>query len=129
VIDIGNRGLKLWIPGHPVPQPRMTQKNKWKFATHPIWGWRNLVAWSVKAMRDDSWPLPKGHRVGMGLLFRAVPNHGQVGDLDNYIKGVKDALSKIVYHNDRQVRYYIEPTGIERVEEKAQEGLRLVIQW
>ena len=105
----------------------MTQRTKWKLKDHPVWGWRDRVAYAVLGRRGGL-PLAEG-KVGMGAMFFVKPARGQMGDLDNYLKAVKDSLTKIIYVNDRQVCYYMEPTGIERVEDQAQEGLRLKLQW
>jgi Holliday junction resolvase RusA-like endonuclease len=105
----------------------MTQGNKWKFKDHPIWGWRERVAWAVKMKRQADWPL--ACRVKIGFDFKVVPNRGQVGDLDNYIKGCKDALKNILYKNDKQVKRYLEPIGVDEITDPNLEGVALAIEW
>lgn len=107
--------------------PRMTFRSKWRLRQHPVWAWRHRIAYRALEQRIGL-PLAEGP-VRLGAMFYVKPKRGPVGDLDNYLKAVKDALTKIIYVNDRQVCYYVEPTGIERVESEAQEGLRLKIQW
>ena len=121
------RRVSIWVPGHPVPQPRMTQATKWKLRDHPVWAWRDRVAWAVKAHRTADWPVL--WPVKMGFDFKVLPNRGQIGDLDNYIKACKDALTGVLYKNDRQVRGYLEPTGIEKVDKGDPEGVALIVQY
>lgn len=59
---------------------------------------------------------PDGHYRTNGELkpwaLTARPRAGtNGGDLDNFIKLVKDALNLVAYHDDTQIVEYLEPTG------------------
>lgn len=105
----------------------MTQKTKWKLRDHPVWAWRDRVAWSVKTVRDPSWPILGSLK--MGFYFRVRPARGPRPDLKNLITACEDALPGILYKNDKQIEWYLEPTGIEGVTEPDSEGVGLLIEW
>ena len=121
--------LKVKIVGWPVPMPRMTRGNKWTFKDHPVWGWREAVAWPVKKqMRIEGIELIVGP-LSVGWDFR-IKRDGRFGDLDNYIKAAKDSLQGVLYRNDKQIYQYLEPTRRQYVEEGQSEGgLDLLVRW
>ena len=88
--------FELFIEGRPLPQPR-----KWCGARHPIWGWRNLVALKVKALDGPGWPL-QTPVVALSMDF--VLEKGQrVPDGKNLFTACEDAMSRIVYKDDKLV--------------------------
>lgn len=113
------------VVGVPVAQPRMTQRNKWKFKDHPIHAWRNMVAHRVNRIvyGNDKFPCKSAFEANLTFRFirpkchygtgrnaeRVKPSapivweHLVVPDRDNLEKAVLDSLSGIVWHDDSQV--------------------------
>lgn len=54
--------------------------------------------------RDHKWPRDRIYRFSMKAFF-----YKNEGDVENYVKPIKDALEKILYHNDRQVQVHGDP--------------------
>lgn len=133
--------LVVELNARPVPQPRYEQS--WSSRgkrqayippvkdpvtgrpkAHPIHAWKQQVAMLFRGAHAHSdWPL-KGD-VAMGFEFRL----DGPGDLDNLIKGVKDALNGILYVDDRQVRRYLDPTLVREPDQDELEGVCLVVSW
>lgn len=112
-------GVMLVVLGNPVPKPRMTQKDKW--AGRPIvikyFKWKNLIrkAWLATGINTFDSP------VCISLEFW-ITQPKPTSDLDNFIKGVKDSLTRstnkqgqilfdgaFVDDNVRCIPNYIEP--------------------
>ncbi|CDQ41489.1 RusA family crossover junction endodeoxyribonuclease [Virgibacillus salexigens] len=92
--------IQLTIPGKPVPAVRMTQKSMYKnkYAQRYLL-YKRKVGWIAKQHMKGK-PI-EGH-VGVKLTHYI---HGNRADIDNLFKGVTDALNKIVYKDDRQVKH------------------------
>ncbi|WBX81308.1 RusA family crossover junction endodeoxyribonuclease [Virgibacillus salarius] len=77
----------------------MTQKSMYvnKYAKRYL-AYKKQVGWIAKQHMKDK-PI-EGH-VGVKLTHYI---HGNRADIDNLFKGVTDALNKIVYKDDRQVK-------------------------
>ncbi len=97
--------MRLVIEGRPVPYLRMTQKEvamatsgKGRKADRiqRYWAWKDEVGWEAKraGVRPATGP------VSLMVRVWATRPHG---DVDNYLKGVADALNGIAYEDDRQV--------------------------
>jgi len=96
--------MKLIVHSNPVPAPRMTQRDKWK--KRPVvmayWDWRDRIfqAWAelpIKKRKKFTTPVTIGFR----FFIKGYPN----ADLDNYIKGVKDALVKYNIIPDDNIKF------------------------
>lgn len=104
------RVVEVFVEGEPVPQPRAIQAATWRQKDHPVWGWRERIAWAVQSAKPKDWPLKDGY-VGMSMVFVIDPKRkGRRPDLGNLIKAVEDCLEKIVYKNDVLVCEYLQPT-------------------
>jgi len=87
--------MKLIVHSNPVPAPRMTQRDKWK--KRPVvlayWEWRDRIkeAW-INLPTEFNLGIKKrfSKPVIIGFKFHIIGY--PASDLDNYIKGVKDAL-------------------------------------
>jgi len=102
--------MKLIVHSNPVPAPRMTQRDKWK--KRPVvleyFAWRDRIfeAWAnlpVNKRKKFTEPIT----MGFVFFIKGYP----ASDLDNYIKGVKDALVRsniIPDDNIKIVRQYEE---------------------
>lgn len=79
-------------------KPRMTQSAKWKYKTDPrlqeYFGYVNELKWKYKGARGKLYVQP----VAIGCIFYF--NKGQRRDLDNILKGIKDALKGLAWIND-----------------------------
>jgi Holliday junction resolvase RusA-like endonuclease len=101
------RSISFIVAGRPVPMPHgITYKNKWKkeIINHPVWAWRDRVAWAAKLARVTGWPLTCP--VSLSLDFRTARN---AGDLKNYTWACEDAMTGIVFLDDKQVWDYVPP--------------------
>ena len=115
--------LMFDVEGDPQPKPRMTHKDKYEPspAVQRYWAWKKLVQLSIshatagqfKLMTGPvrvtaffqipipaSWSRAKKHDAELRLI---LPVSKGSGDYDNYLKGIKDAMNQIVYHDDSQV--------------------------
>ncbi|WP_308036075.1 RusA family crossover junction endodeoxyribonuclease [Virgibacillus sp. AGTR] len=91
--------IQLTISGKPVSAVRMTQKSMYKnkYAQRYL-AYKKQVGWIAKQHMKDK-PI-EGH-VGVKLTHYI---NGNRADIDNLFKGVTDALNKIVYKDDWQVK-------------------------
>ena len=83
--------IEFSVKGRPVPKPRMTRADRWKKCpvVERYRAWCDLI---VLAARRAGLPTPFTCPVEISFTIRV---HGNpASDLDNYIKGVKDALVK-----------------------------------
>ena len=100
--------VEFTIPGRPVPKPRMTQRDRWLKPARPCVAryrvWRGLIqAFYLRAI-DGRVNKIKG-KVAMGFKFYLSTSGG---DLDNYIKAIKDCLNGWAYVDDKQVCKYVD---------------------
>jgi len=86
--------LDVFVPGKPIARPsaRMWKRRKGLFE------WSRTVAWTVKACRVGM-PLVD-EPVGLQLTFYTV----HAADLSNLVKCVEDAMTKVLYTDDKHVR-------------------------
>ena len=125
-----SREINIVIEGEPVAQgrPRYTTKGGYARAYDPAKSrrWKQYVASiALQAMRGN--PPMEGALSLSVVVYRSIPKSwskvkkakavsGEIRpitrpDLDNYVKGLKDALSGIVYKDDAQIVDYHEPFG------------------
>lgn len=92
----------IWIhiPGRPIPKPRMTRKDKWNPSASVIRyrGYASRVIEAYLKNRLEIGKFDEKRKVSMGFTFTIA---GGTGDLDNWIKGVKDALVGYALSDDR----------------------------
>src|SRR5690625_860911 len=90
------------VPGRAVPAVRMTQRSKFTPRARRYLAYKNQVAWTAKAhFKGD--PTKKDVSIKIDVYL----NGGNQGDIDNYFKSIADALNKVVYQDDRQVKEMI----------------------
>ncbi len=115
--------LMFKVEGIPEPKPRMTHKDKFEpsAAVQRYWAWKKLVQLSIShatagrfklmtgAVQVTAYfriPIPQSwtrqKRTGADLRM-VLPIGAGTGDYDNYLKGIKDAMNKVVYEDDCQV--------------------------
>lgn len=104
--------LKFTIHGTPVPQgrPRFTRVGKGVRTYDPAKSkaWKELIKWQAIENRVEPMEGPLLMRLKFILrkpkyLPRRVIHHIKKPDLDNLIKGVKDGLEGVAFHNDSQI--------------------------
>jgi len=125
--------LKIEIPGviQPQERPRFSRRGK-KVVTHDATKSRDfkdfvkLVAWQNKPSELITEPIklkadiylmpPKKYHTGpkRALIASGELRPTTKPDLDNLIKGIKDGMSKVIWHDDAQIvemtvcKYYSE---------------------
>lgn len=93
-------GVKITIPGRPVPAVRMTQRGKYvKPQAQRYLEYKELVSWTGRAVINR--PLPKGNQASVTMRFFLCG--GQTPDIDNLIKAILDGLNGIAWEDDKQV--------------------------
>lgn len=106
--------IAFTVFARPVPKPRMTRRDKWIMrkrvktqADHArikilknYWSWTDAVKIYYLMARSKTKNLQNNMftKCRMGFDFHVPGNPG--GDMDNYIKGVKDALKGLAYADD-----------------------------
>lgn len=92
--------INIIVPGRPVPAVRMTQKSMHvnKYAKRYL-QYKKQVGWIARSHMQGE-PIEGDAGVRLTLYIHGR-NHG---DIDNLFKGVTDALNKIVYKDDRQIK-------------------------
>jgi crossover junction endodeoxyribonuclease RusA len=110
------------VPGQPVPQPRHKVAARGRFAHayipahHPIHAYRETIALVGRAARVEGWPTAGPVAVEIEAVFGRPPSHWRKSglaadapawpprcDWDNLAKGICDALTGILWHDDDQV--------------------------
>lgn len=114
-------GIKIIIPGRPVPAVRMTQRSKWvnKQAKRYL-GYKEHVGWIAKQAK-----IKQIH--GAVEVYSVAYLYGKrEPDGDNLAKAFLDSLNGIAWVDDRQVR----KLTIEKckVQNKAEERAEIYIQ-
>lgn len=87
------------IPGRAIPAVRMTQRSKFTPRAKRYLAYKNQVAWVACSVSKR-----KPTKKDVGIEMDVYLNGGTQGDIDNYFKSIADALNKVVYEDDRQVR-------------------------
>ena len=111
------------VQGIPEPKPRMTHKDKFEPspAVQRYWAWKKTVQTEINCATPGqfepmvgpihvtayfripippSWTKQKRNDAELRLV---LPTGAGTGDYDNYLKGIKDAMNKVVYEDDCQV--------------------------
>jgi crossover junction endodeoxyribonuclease RusA len=99
--------LTFEVSGRAVPYHRTTQRQKFVDKRYKKYlEYKQYVALLAKqAMKKQKFPIiPK--RVPISFGCRVYLKGGMDGDLSNYIKGVEDALNKVVFADDRWIYHY-----------------------
>lgn len=91
--------IHLEIPGRPVPAVRMTSRGAYvkKYAQRYL-NYKKEVAWIAISKKIRPMDGPVEVEVNVYLCG------GRQGDIDNYAKSLTDALNKLAYQDDRQIR-------------------------
>lgn len=87
------------VPGRAIPAVRMTQRSKYTPRARRYLAYKNQIAWVARSeYKGDPTNKP------VGIVLNVYLNGGVQGDIDNYFKSIADALNKIVYQDDRQIK-------------------------
>ena len=114
------RALEFVVPGRPVPKARMTAKGKYTPRAQRTLAYQQKVAIYAKMAGQ---PLGSIDVVG---FFAVYVCGGNVGDLDNYIKAIKDGVQLAgLVDNDRQINEYDAGTAVYKVGSKAEERVEV----
>ncbi len=105
--------VDVWVPGNPVPQGSMTpyinkttgRPGARHKAGKRLEAWRNDIGWrSLEAMmKRGEREIAGGVPLELGLVFLCKSEATDPPDLDKLVRGVKDALTGVVYKDDAQV--------------------------
>lgn len=112
----GVKPLSFSVPGPPVPQPRARVTAHVTYTPdNGIHAYRAALALAARAagatpttrapltlVVDFVFTRPKSHYAAGGKL-KPTALATPPADLDNLVKGLKDALNKVAYRDDRQV--------------------------
>lgn len=93
--------LAFTVPGTPVPKQWPGRRARRTLARQKAWeetvGWHGLIARNAQG-----WAFaPLGVRLHIAAFFWR--DWSRRADLDNLVKGVKDALEGVLYENDSQI--------------------------
>lgn len=94
-------GFSIFIPGRPVGYVRMTQRSKWREPAQRYLTYRNGVTHAAKAAGAE----PVEFGVAVEIVAQYYNPDGVRPDIDNITKMALDALSKVGFKDDRQVRF------------------------
>jgi len=100
--------IEIYILGDPVPQgrPRFARRGKFTMVYDPpkSKAWKEVVITQANAANITPLQGPLSIRLSFYIKKPKKPaNPYPVGDVDNYCKGVKDALNKLAYKDDAQI--------------------------
>ena len=104
--------MKIFITGNPVPQgrPRFYRRGNHVGVYDPIKSksWKEVVR--EQAVSQGAVIVEGALRMTLSFhmqrpksLSKKVIHHTKKPDLDNLIKGIKDALKSVCYHDDSQI--------------------------
>jgi Holliday junction resolvase RusA-like endonuclease len=104
-----SRSVEFTVHGKPVPYERVASaRNGKKYVPPDSSRYRKLVAWVALEARQraSAWPPPCATAFAVVLHVYRMPPKGKAkrGDADNYAKNALDALSGVLFEDDRQVR-------------------------
>lgn len=95
------------LTGHIIPYVRMTQKGKWTPRAQDYLASQDAIKVQlIQQITASGWPMLSGHTPLSVQIEYWVPkvkfhNH----DVDNTLKAILDAMSGIVYPDDRWIDY------------------------
>lgn len=113
-------GMKITVPGRPVPAVRMTQRSKWTQQARRYLNYKSLVGWRAKAAKIPMMKEP------VDVYATAFLHGNREPDVDNLGKSFLDGLNGIAWVDDKQVkRLMVEKV---RVLSKEEERAIIVIQ-
>jgi len=100
ILEVGEKMIKLTIPGRPVPCVRMTQRSKFANPQAQRYlDYKQAVGLIGKSKINQ--PIPKTYSASVSMEFWLFG--GQIIDLDNLIKSICDSLNGIAWVDDKQV--------------------------
>lgn len=118
--------LSVFVPGRPVPQGSMRALGKGRM-THSqpqLVAWRTTIGWACRAaLRLQE---PTAADVAVTVDFGLRPRRqGDSPDLDKLVRAVLDALTGIVWVDDKQV---IELDAVKHVNPTVPEGVLITVE-
>lgn len=91
--------FKITVPGRPVPAVRMTRKGAYvKKSAQRYLNYKKEVAWIAISKKVKQIEGPVEAKIDVFL------SGGKQGDVDNYAKSLTDALNKLAYKDDQQIK-------------------------
>lgn len=105
--------MEVLAAGPPEPKPRMTRRDKWLFPRRACvdryLAWKDTVMLAAALTARKYEGLPHAGPVMLDINFYFEPEgkesvlHVAKPDLDNLVKAVMEALTGVIYEDDRQV--------------------------
>lgn len=92
--------VSCFVPGRPVGYVRMTQGTKFGADAQRYLQSREGIGWAAKAAGAEPVECP----VAVSIIVVLEDPDGKRADADNYLKGTLDALNKVAFADDKQVR-------------------------
>ena len=112
---------EFFVPGYPMPAPRMTQRSKFTKRNQKYLAYKALIGWSARQVIHT--PFDANTRVSVDLEFFRTPSCK--GDVDNLSKSILDGMNKIAYEDDQQVKEL--HALLTDCEEKSDEGVKVKV--
>jgi Holliday junction resolvase RusA-like endonuclease len=91
------RTFQMTLPGRPKTWDRTAGKGRRNTAAYTVW--KRTVGGAALCEGARSW----GKAFVTLHIDVYLTNRSRMGDVDNYAKGIQDALEGVLYDNDRQV--------------------------
>ena len=122
--------IEIYILGDPVPQgrPRFARRGNFTMVYDPpkSKAWKKDIIRQVNVKGITPLQGPLSIQLSFHIKRPKKPtNPYPVGDVDNYVKGVKDALNKLAYKDDAQIVFLT--ASKEYVKEGLSTGVRVII--
>ncbi|SDY71194.1 RusA family crossover junction endodeoxyribonuclease [Thermoactinomyces sp. DSM 45892] len=121
--------LHFTIKGRAVPYTRMTRRGKYvRTDAQRYLAYQEVVQLHARqAMAKEGWQcIPKKVPIEFGC--KVYLKGGLDGDLSNYVKGIEDALNRLVYEDDRYIVRYTKDTEKVFVDHKDDERVEVWVQ-
>ena len=95
--------IKFTAPLEPVPFPRPASNGRRRFNPPYYTEFKEALGFYAKIAMDGRAPLQGAIKITVHVYKKIIPTALKFGDWDNHGKAISDALSKIVYCDDRQI--------------------------
>ena len=99
----GMLAIKFTAPLEPVPFPRPASNGRRRFNPPRYTEFKEALGFYAKIAMDGRAPFTGAIKITVHVYKKIIPTALTFGDWDNHGKAISDALSKIVYCDDKQI--------------------------